>query len=167
MAFQGFLALVPMLVAAVSIYGLVADPDNVVRLIDRIGSTVPDEVAALLERQLESIVAANAGALGVGALVGLASGLWSASSGVKYLIEGINIAYDEDADDRAFWKRRGIALLLTLLVLGFLGVAATLITLTASSTGAMGLAPATGVMGRRGGTPDARAGDDLPIRTGP
>ncbi len=139
-AFQGFLALVPMLVAAVSIYGLVADPDNVVRLIDRIGSTVPDEVAALLERQLESIVAANAGALGVGALVGLASGLWSASSGVKYLIEGINIAYDEDADDRAFWKRRGIALLLTLLVLGFLGVAATLITLTASSTGAMGLA---------------------------
>ncbi len=139
-AFQGFLALVPMLVAAVSIYGLVADPDNVVRLIDRIGSTVPDEVAALLERQLESIVAANAGALGVGALVGLASGLWSASSGVKYLIEGINIAYDEDADDRAFWKRRGIALLLTLLLLGFLGVAATLITLTASSTGAMGLA---------------------------
>ena len=129
-----------MLVAAISIYGLVADPDNVVRLIDRLGTAVPDEVSALLQRQLESIVAANVGALGVGAVVGLVSGLWSASTGVRYLIEGINIAYDEDADDRPFWKRRVLALTLALLFLAFLGIAATLITMTADTTGLSGIA---------------------------
>ena len=139
-AFQGFVALVPMLVAAVSIYGLVADPHNVVRLIDRIGSTVPDDVSALLQRQLESIVAANAGAVGLGAVVGVASGLWSATSGVNYLVEGINIAYGTDTDDRPFWKQRGLAFLLMLLLLAFLGVAATLITVTTTTSGVAGTA---------------------------
>ena len=132
-----------MLVAAISIYGLVADPDNVVRLIDRLGATMPDDVSALLQRQLESIVATNAGALGVGAVVGLASGLWSASTGVGYLVEGINIAYDEDADDRPFWKQRGLAMSLTLLFLAFLGLAATLITITTGMSGPTGLVAAS------------------------
>ena len=139
-AFQGFLALVPMLVAAISIYGLIADPDNVVRLIDRVGATMPDEVSALLQRQLESLVAANVGALGFGAVAGMASGLWSASTGVGYLIEGINIAYGADADDRPFWKRRGVAMALTMLLLVFLGLAATLITITAGMSGPAGIA---------------------------
>lgn len=139
-AFQGFVALVPLLVAAVSMYGLIADPDNVVRLIDRIGTAVPDDVSALLRTQLESIVAANAGALGIGAVAGIASGLWSATSGVNYLVEGINIAYDEDTDDRPFWKRRGLAFLLALMLLAFLGLAATLIAVAASASGTAGVA---------------------------
>lgn len=143
-AFQGFIALVPMLVAAVSVYGLVADPDDVVRLIDRIGSTVPAEVSNFLEGQLESIVAANVGALGLGAILGLASGFWSASTGVRYLIEGINLAYDEDADDRAFWKKRGLAMLLTLLFFSFLAVSAALIAFTAGVRGVPGAATTVG-----------------------
>lgn len=138
-AFHGFLALVPLIAAAVSIYGLVADPANVRRLIGRLRGAVPDDVASLLENQLDTISTASAGALGVGAVIGILTGLWSASSGVGHLIEGINIAYDEDADDRPFWKRRALAVLLTLLFIALLAVAATVVTLTASVNGVAGV----------------------------
>lgn len=109
-AFHAFLAMIPLLVAAVSIYGLVADPSNVSKLVERLGSSVPQQLADLLEQQLKSVVESGSGALGVGALIGVAAALWSASSGMSHLMEAINIAYDEDVDDRPFWKKRGIAI---------------------------------------------------------
>ena len=138
-AFHAFLALVPSIAAGVSIYGLVADPDRVRQLIGRMGAALPADVAALLQNQLDSIVSSNSGALGVGALIGIGSALWSASSGVGHLIEGINIAYDEDADDRPFWKRRGLAMALTVLFVSAVAAAAAIITLTAGLTGVFGV----------------------------
>jgi membrane protein len=54
--------------------------------------------------------------LGIGLVIGLAAALWSASAGVGALIEGINIAYGTE-DKRNFFKRKGIALGLTLMAL--------------------------------------------------
>ena len=47
-AFYAFLALVPALIAIVSIYGLVADPHDVERLVKDIGSSLPLEVQNFL-----------------------------------------------------------------------------------------------------------------------
>lgn len=45
--------------------------------------------------------------------IGMFGTIWASSSGVMAIIKGLNRAYDE-AEDRAFWKVRGIALLFTL-----------------------------------------------------
>ena len=40
-AFFGFVALIPLIIAGVSIYGLIADPAGVTALVDTMGSGVP------------------------------------------------------------------------------------------------------------------------------
>jgi len=115
-AFFFFLALVPLVVAGVSIYGLFADPSDVTSLVDRLGSSVPEAVRSLLSQQLDSIVSASGGSLGIGAAIGIGAALWSASSGFGHLIEGLNIAYDEK-ESRGFVRVRATALAFTL---GFL-----------------------------------------------
>lgn len=120
-AFFGFLALIPLQIAGVSLFGLIADPSQVTSLVDRISDTVPSEVADFLQQQLQSIVNSSSGALGIGLVIGVATALWTASSGVAHLVEAVNIAYDEQ-DGRPFWKRRLLALAMTLGLLALLGI---------------------------------------------
>lgn len=116
LAYYGILALVPGLIATVSIFGLVADPSNVRSLIADIRDAVPAEVANFLEGQLTSIVDSSPSGLGVGAAIAIAAALWTASSGMKSLIRGINVVYGE-SEKRGFLQARGLALGLTLAVI--------------------------------------------------
>ncbi|MEO6628126.1 MAG: YihY/virulence factor BrkB family protein [Aquihabitans sp.] len=111
-AFYALLALVPALVAIVSIYGLVASPADVQRQITKSLSAAPTEVRNLLQEQLTSIVQTSKGGLGIGAVIGILLALWSASSGMNHLIAAINTAYDEE-ETRGFVKLRGTALVFT------------------------------------------------------
>src|SRR5690625_2065532 len=81
-AFFAFLAIIPTLVALVTIYGLVADPDDIEQRVNDLSSTLPEEIRALLVNQLESITSTASGALTLGLVVSLALALWSASSGM-------------------------------------------------------------------------------------
>jgi membrane protein len=112
-AFFALLALVPSLVALVSVYGLVAEPADIQRNIEDALAAAPTEVQDLVSSQLSSIVESEPSGLRLGAIVGLALALWSASAGVKHLIGAINVAYDED-EGRGFFKLRGLALGMTL-----------------------------------------------------
>lgn len=112
-AFFALLALVPTLVALVSVYGLVADPADIQRNIEDVLRAAPAEVRELVSSQLETIVESEPSGLRLGAIIGLLVALWSASSGVKHLIGAINVAYDED-EGRGFLKLRGLALAMTL-----------------------------------------------------
>jgi membrane protein len=138
-AFFGFTALIPMLAATVSIYGLIAAPSDLTSLVNRIRGAAPPEVADMLQQQLESITSSSSGALGVGALVGVLVALWSASSGMAHLVEAINIAYDEDVDDRSFWLRRLLALGLTLGVLVAVATVATVFAVAGAVGGGVGV----------------------------
>ena len=109
-AFYAFLALFPALIALITIYGLVADPATIERQISDMTSAMSPQVAQLLAQPLKS--AATGQGLTFGLIVWLAGVLGSASSGVNGLIEGLNIAYDEE-NQRKFLKKRGLALLLT------------------------------------------------------
>jgi len=111
-AFFALLALVPTLVAVVSLYGLVADPSDVQRTVDDTLQAAPAEVRDLVSSQLERVIDSSPSGLRVGVFVGLALALWSASSGMKHLMGAITLAYDE-VDDRKFLRLRGLALLLT------------------------------------------------------
>ena len=85
-----------------------------------------DDIASDILHCRRGLVFPAAG-IGAGALVGIALALYGAMKGVKTLIEGMNIAYDED-ETRGFIRLNLTAFLLTLgLLIGFL---ASLVALT-------------------------------------
>ena len=111
-AFYALLALVPGLVALISIYGLLAEPSDVTEQVTSTLSAAPAEVRELVTAQLEAIVASAGGDAVVGAIIGIVLALWSASSGVGHVIEAINRAYDEK-ETRGFVRLKVISLALT------------------------------------------------------
>jgi membrane protein len=121
-AFFGLLALVPALIALVSVYGLVADPADVSRHVGDLLGAAPAEMRDLVENQLQAVTERSSSSAGIGALVGIAVALWSASSGMKHLIDALNAAYDEE-EGRGFLEVRGLSLLLTVGAVVFLLVA--------------------------------------------
>ena len=125
-AFYAFLALVPALIAIVSIYGLVANPSDVKRLVKDVGSSLPVEVQNFLVFQLTSIVNANRAGVTTAAVIAIALALWSASGGMAALITAIHVAYEKD-EPKGFVVKRGKALVLSLGAIAFLGVVAFLI----------------------------------------
>jgi membrane protein len=125
-AFFALLALVPALVALVSLYGLIADPTRVDQQMRSFLGAAPREVRDLVTSQLQAITHNTSTAVSLGLVIGILVALWSASSGVKHLIEAINMAYDED-ETRGFVKLRGMSLALTLGAIVFLVVAVGLI----------------------------------------
>lgn len=141
MAFKTMLALFPALLAAVSVFGIIADPEELTDQIQDWMAAVPDEVSTLVEAQLTSIAETETGALGFTFATALLVALWSASGAMAGLMEGCTTAYDE-TDERSFLIKRGIALILALGVgvfaFGVVGLMAVLPTLV----GAFGLGDA-------------------------
>jgi membrane protein len=125
-AFYALLSLFPAIIAAVSIYGLVADPTTVRDQLAKLTQTLSPETAKLVGEQLRQVTAGAGGALGLATVLGILIALWSASSGMKALVTGVNMAYDE-TEGRKFLKLRGLALLLTLGAMVLMGVALGLI----------------------------------------
>jgi membrane protein len=121
-AFYTLLSLFPAIIAGVSIYGLVADPQTVRDQIDRLTEMLSPETADIIGEQLKEVTAGAGGALGVATVIGILTALWSASSGMKALITGVNLAYDE-TESRKFVKLRGLSILLTLGAMVLLAVA--------------------------------------------
>jgi membrane protein len=112
-AFFGFLAVFPALIAALTLYGLVADPAEVAAQVQALAGMLPQQAQPLIADQLNAVASSSDGALGVGLAVSLVAALWTASSGVGNLVQAINLAYDEE-ETRGFFKLRATALLLTL-----------------------------------------------------
>ena len=137
-AFYIFLALFPGLIAAVTVYGLVADPSEVQQQVTKLSDSLPQEAASLLRDQLTKIASSSNSALGIGLLVSLLGALFSASGGMQNLMKATNLAYDED-ETRGFLKLRGTALLLTIGFIVFLAVAIGLIAVVPVVLDAIGL----------------------------
>ena len=125
-AFYIFVALFPALIAAITVYGLVADPQEVGEQISGLVDVLPEDVASLLSRQLTDIAAGSESALGLGLLLSLGGALFAASGGMQNLVKAVNIAYDEE-ETRGFLRLRGLALLLTVGLVVFLAVAVGLV----------------------------------------
>jgi membrane protein len=133
-AFYLLLSLFPAIIAGVSIYGLVADPTTVRDQIAGLTKTLSPETAKLVGEQIRQVTGGAGGALGLATVLGIAVALWSASSGMKALITGINMTYDE-TESRKFVKLRGLALLLTLGAMLLMGIALALIVAFPAVTG--------------------------------
>ena len=121
-AFYSFLALFPAMIAAVMLYGLVADPKTVADQAQQITDTMPKDAAAIITKQMNAIVNAPQQALSLGLIIALVLALWSASGGVGNIVTAVNIAYDEE-ETRSFVKRKLLSLVLTLGAILFVVVA--------------------------------------------
>ena len=112
-AFFGFLAIFPALIAMISLYGLVASPETVARQVEDISAQLPSDASALIGQQLKSIVDNSSSALTLSLVVAILAAIWSASGGVGNLMTAVNLAYDE-VETRNFVKLKLTSLALTL-----------------------------------------------------
>jgi membrane protein len=120
-AFYAFLALIPALVAFISIYGLIANPANVTRQVKSVASALPKEVQNFFVYQLTSIIHANRAGVSITLIFAVALALWSASGGMAALVTGVHVAHEQD-QPKSFVKKRGKALALTLGAMVFVGL---------------------------------------------
>jgi membrane protein len=141
-AFYAMLALFPALAAAVSLYGLAADPVTLADQINRLSALVPSQAWALIEEQLSKIVSASSASLGVGAVAGIAFAVWSASKALTALITSLNIVYGV-AETRGFFHVIALALAMTAGAIVFLVIALLLVVALPAIFGAIGQADTT------------------------
>ena len=79
-AFFGFLAFIPGLAALVSVYGLLADPDDVADRVESMAAALPTDAKELLVDQLSRLASRSPSSLSVGLVISVVIALWSASS---------------------------------------------------------------------------------------
>jgi membrane protein len=113
-AFWFFLSLVPLLVVAGFLVGQVARTRGVDALIDPLLEVAPETAEGIVRKEVERLADGSASL----APLGVAGYLWTASSGLHYLMDVFETT--GEARRRAWWKKRGIAL-----VWVFLGLATT------------------------------------------
>jgi membrane protein len=112
-AFFALLAIVPTLVAVVSVFGLIADPASVTGQVRGWLEAAPTEVRDLVATQLDQVAESSTGGLGLGLVVGVVAAMWSASKAMTMVIAAHNVIYDEH-ESRGFLKLRSLSLGLTL-----------------------------------------------------
>ena len=120
-AFYAFLALVPLLLSAVLIYGLVVTPQGVAEHVAALSRMLPGSATSLVDDQLRSLVETSGSKKGLGLLLALAIALFSARNGAAALVTALGIAYNQE-DHRSFLRRTALALLITLAGLAGLGM---------------------------------------------
>jgi membrane protein len=112
-AFYATLALVPTLIALVSVYAIVTDPSEIADQIESLASNTDQETAELVESQLTTAVEEAKGSGRIALVIGIVLALFSASAAVQKLMLSVNLAYGA-IEGRKGWTVRGIAYLFTL-----------------------------------------------------
>jgi len=92
-AFNFAIALVPAVVSLVSLYGLVAEPDDVGTQLEPLTDALPDEAAALVVAQLRSVTTISTGEVTVGLVIGVVALVWLVSNAFNSLVIAIRIAH--------------------------------------------------------------------------
>ncbi len=112
-AFYAMLALFPALSLCVSFYGIWFDPSTVEPQLEVLHRLLPEMSYQLIASRVRELVLMPRETLGIGAAIGAAIALWSASSGIRGLLGALNMAQGE-AEERGALRFYATALLLTL-----------------------------------------------------
>ncbi len=110
-AFYALLALVPTLIALMSIYALVTDPNEIADQISGITENMEESAGKLLRTQVETAVTEAKGSAGTtGLVLGIVLALFSASGALAKLMSTISMAYAA-GETRKGWQVRLLAFL--------------------------------------------------------
>jgi membrane protein len=108
LAYYAFLAIPAGLLVAVGLFGLVARPDTIASLMDRLEGVVPADAISLIRESLTRTTRNDSGGA-VMVVVGFALALWTTTGAMTGLMRGLNAAYDRK-ETRSFVKQRVTAL---------------------------------------------------------
>ena len=139
--FYSLLALFPAIAAFVALYGLFANPSAIDAQISALAGFLPGGALDLLHEELRRL-AANTGANGVGFVVGLLGALWSATSGVKAIIDALNVAYGE-TEKRSFVRLTLVSIAYALVGMFGMMLAVGFVVVVPIVLGALGLGSAS------------------------
>jgi membrane protein len=119
LAYYWFLSLFPALIALIGVVVLVQlDPSIVTKLVEAVNTALPKGASDVLTKAVKNASQTESGGT-IAAIIGVALALWSATSGMGALQDGLNIAYDVPEDRNFIVKRlMAIPMLLSLLILG-------------------------------------------------
>ncbi|EXJ13983.1 Ribonuclease BN [Imhoffiella purpurea] len=137
-AFYGLLALFPAIAATIAIGGSVIDPQRLESQMASIGDLLPPEAASIILGQAEQVAAQAGRGLAFAATIGLLITLYSASRGMKSLIQGLNVVYGEK-EGRGFIWLNLLAFLMTLGLIVGMVLALSLIAVVPAVIAALGL----------------------------
>ena len=108
LAYYAFLAIPAALLVALGAFSVLAGPEAIERLLEKLGTVVPAEAIQLLEDSLTRATENQNGGL-VMIVLGFLLALWTATGAMNALIRGLNRVYDRD-ETRGFFKQRLTAL---------------------------------------------------------
>jgi membrane protein len=112
-AFFVLLAVFPAITALVSAYALFFNASTIIDNLSMLNDVVPGNVLSIVHEQAARIASNSGRTLSTGLVVGLLVSLWSAMSGVKAIIDALNVIY-EQKESRSIIKLNLVALAFTL-----------------------------------------------------
>ena len=104
LAYYAFLAIPSALLVGLGVFSLLASPDTVATLVDKLGQIMPAEATSLIEKSLTQMTerdAAGATLVGVGGLLAL----WAVGGAMQNVMWALNVAYERE-ETRGFVRRR-------------------------------------------------------------
>ena len=110
--FFGLLAVFPAITALVSCYGLFANPSTIGANLRTLSLLLPDGSFQIVQDQIGRVVDRGHTALGATFLFGLGLAIWSANTGVKAVLDALNVAYGV-RENRGFVRLNLLSLALT------------------------------------------------------
>jgi membrane protein len=127
LTYYSMLSIFPMLLAVVSVLGLIGDSATQ-PLLDHLGELAPGPARDIVTTAVENLERSQ-GSAGVLFLVSLATALWSASRYVAAFMRASNVVYEVD-EGRPLWKKLPVRLAITVVVALVLVVSTATVVLT-------------------------------------
>jgi membrane protein len=127
LTYYGVLAIFPAVLVLISILGLLGKSATH-KVLDNLGQVAPGGVNSFLRTVIEQ-VQGRSGAASIGAIVGLALALWSASGYVAAFMRASNAIYEVD-EGRPIWKTAPLRIVVTLALVIMLVASAVMVIVT-------------------------------------
>lgn len=108
LAYYSFLAIPAVLLVSVGVFGVLAGPDAITTILDRLRGVVPSESLTLIDESLTRVTQNESGSV-VMVVLGFLLAIWTATGAMNALMRGLNRAYDRK-ETRGFLKQRLTAL---------------------------------------------------------
>jgi membrane protein len=108
LAYYSFLAIPAVLLVALGLFTLIASPDAITTLMDKIGQVAPSETTDLLGDSLRRLNQNESSSL-VMTIVGFVLALWTTTGAMTAFMRALNRAYDRE-EKRNFVRQRLVAL---------------------------------------------------------
>jgi membrane protein len=115
LAYYAFMAIPAALLVAVGVFSLLAGPDAISTVIDKLGAIMPGQATSLINDSLKNLTQHHG--TGVALLsVGAVLAIWSVTGAMQNVMWAVNIAYGRE-ESRGFVRRRFVGLAMALFAL--------------------------------------------------